>query len=218
MKYKVDAVIFDFDGVIIDSGADIAHAVQHTLQKFNRPVLAVDQIIIYTGHGAEYLVRQSFKGSSEELILEALPAYTKYYLENALVETTLYPHVKQALEVIKRNMDHKIALVTNKPENIARKILAGLDIADYFDAVLGPESVKKMKPDPEGIGKVLAAFRIAPKNAIMVGDSHTDVEAGKSAGTYTCGITGGLGNKAELIASIPDFLIDDMAQLLEHLE
>lgn len=218
MKYKVDAVIFDFDGVIIDSGTDIAHAVQHTLQKFNRPVLTADEIISYTGHGAEYLIRQSFKGCSEELIMEALPAYKKYYLENALIETTLYPHVKQTLEVIKRKMHYKIALVTNKPENIARKILAGLDIADYFDAVLGPESVEKMKPDPEGIGKVLAAFKIAPQNAIMVGDSHTDVEAGKRAGTYTCGITGGLGNKEELIESNPDFLIDDMLQLLEHLE
>lgn len=217
MKCKVKTVIFDFDGVIIDSGADIANAVKHTLNVFRRPVLPMSEIISYVGHGAEYLIRKSFQGSSEELIKQALPAYRKHYLENALIETRLYSNVEETLDVIKEHI-HKIALITNKPEDIAEIILAGLDIKDYFDIVLGPESVIKMKPDPEGIRRVLATFGIAPKNAIMVGDSHTDIEAGKSAGTNTCGVTYGLGNRKELIQSAPDFLISDMAQLLEHIE
>lgn len=217
MKYKVQAVIFDFDGVIIDSGLDIANAVKHTLKRFSRPVLTTDEIISYTGHGSEFLIRKSFQDCSDDLIMQALPAYNKYYLENALIETRLYPHVKETLGLLKGHPGYKIALVTNKPEDIAYRILAGLDIEDYFDAILGPESVKNMKPDPEGIRQVLAAFQITPNNAVMVGDSHTDIEAGRNAGTYTCGVSYGLGNTEELIQSGPDFIINDMSQLLEHL-
>lgn len=217
MRYKVDAVIFDFDGVIIDSGADIASAINHTLKMFKQLTLSKSQIVSYTGHGSEVLIRKCFKNCSEELIIQALSAYNKHYLENALIETELYPNVKQTLEVLKRQMRCKIALVTNKPEHIAHRILKGLKISDYFDAALGPESVKKMKPDPEGILKVLDSFQVTPQKAIMVGDSHTDIEAGKSAGIYTCGVTYGFGDNAELIQSGPDFLINDMARLLEHL-
>lgn len=218
MKYKLNAVIFDFDGVIIDSGADIINAVQHTLKQFQQPVLPTNQIISYVGHGAEYLIRRSFPDCNEGLVMQALQAYRKYYLENALIETKLYINVETALQVIKKEMGCRIALVTNKPEDIANRILAGLNIKDYFDLVLGPESVNEMKPDPEGIIKVLSAFGIHARNAIMVGDSHTDIEAGKSAGTNTCGVTYGFGNREELIQSAPDFLISDMAQLLDYIE
>lgn len=218
MKYEANAVMFDFDGVIIDSGADIAHAVQHTLDLFNRPVLSKDEIISYVGHGAEVLIRRSFKDCPEELIKEALPVYKQYYLENALIETMLYEHVHDTLEILKGQKGKKVALVTNKPENIARRILEGLNIGKYFDLVLGPESVKKMKPDPEGIMKVLATFGIEAEKAVMVGDSHTDIEAGRSAGILTCGVTYGLGNTDELIKSSPDFLINDMASLIGYIE
>lgn len=218
MKYKVEAVIFDFDGVIINSGADIASAINYTLEVFKQPLLPQTQIIGYTGHGSEVLIRKCFQNCSEELIRQALLAYQKYYWENALIETELYPNVKEILEVLKEHMGCKIALVTNKPEHIARRILKGLKIDGYFNAALGPESVKKMKPDPEGIVKVLASFEVLSYNAIMVGDSHTDIEAGKSAGTHTCGVTYGFGDNAELIRSGPDILIDDMSQLLQHLE
>jgi HAD superfamily hydrolase (TIGR01509 family) len=140
-------------------------------------------------------------------------------LENALIETKLYPNVKETLKDIKEHRrDKKIALVTNKPEEISKKILAGLGIRQYFDLIMGPESVKKIKPDPEGIRKVLDTFGIVAEKAIMVGDSYVDVKAGRSAGTNTCGVTYGLGNKKELIKAAPDFYISDMSQLLEHIE
>jgi phosphoglycolate phosphatase len=219
MKFKVNVVIFDFDGVIIDSGADIASAAQHTLKVFNRPVLSKEEIISYVGHGAEVLIRRCFKDCNKEIIEQAIPFYKKYYLDNALIETTLYPNVKEMLKVIKgQGEDKKIALVTNKPEEISKKILAGLGIRQFFDLILGPESVKKIKPDPEGISKVLDTFGIAAEKAIMVGDSYVDVQAGKNAGTNTCGVTYGLGNKEALTESAPDFYISDMSQLLDHIE
>ncbi len=219
MKYPVNLIIFDFDGVIINSGQDIASAAQHVLKLFDRPVLSQEEIISYVGHGVQYLIRNCFKGCDDDFIEQVIPIYRKHYFENAVVETRLYKHVEETLEYIKKTgEDNKIALVTNKPEDLSDKILDLLEVKQYFDVVVGPESVKKMKPDPEGILQVLEQFKISPRQAIMVGDSHVDIEAGKNAGTITCGVTYGLGDREELIKSSPDILINDMAELLTHIE
>jgi phosphoglycolate phosphatase len=187
MKSGINVIIFDFDGVIINSGADIANAVNYALRHFDRPLLPKD-----------------------EIIANAMPVYREYYLENCIIETVLYENVKETLEFFK---DKKIGLVTNKPENLTFKILEELGIREYFKIVIGPESVKKLKPDPEGLLKVIDAFGEEPAKAIMVGDSYTDVEAGRGAGTYTCGVTYGLGSSVELVNASPDFVIDDIIQL-----
>lgn len=219
MKYPVKLIIFDFDGVIIDSGQDIASAVQYVLKLFDQSVLTREEIIGYVGHGVEYLISKCFKGCDDDTIKQVIPIYRKHYLENAVVETRLYEHVEETLEYIKKSgEDNRIALVTNKPEDLTYKILDVFGVKQYFDMVVGPESVKKMKPDPEGILQVLEQFKIPPHQAIMVGDSHVDVEAGKNAGTITCGVTYGLGDREELIKSSPDIIINDMAELLTHIE
>ena len=83
--------------------------------------------------------------------------------------------------------------------------------------VVGPESVKRMKPDPEGILHVLSQFNIPAQQALMVGDSYVDVEAGKNAGTFTCGVTYGIGDTDELIQSMPDILINDLGELIKFI-
>ncbi|MGI5911604.1 MAG: HAD family hydrolase [Syntrophomonadaceae bacterium] len=219
MQYMVKVIMFDFDGVIIDSGNDIAYAFQHVLKQFNQPVLTRDEIVSYVGRGVEYLVRSGFKNCSEEMLKEVLPIYRKQYLDNAVIDTTLYKNVQATLENIKNHLqDKKIALVTNKPENLTRKILDILGIDKYFDLVVCPESVKNIKPDPEGIKKVLQEFNIPARQAIMVGDSDIDIEAGKKAGTYTCGVTYGMGNKQDLIQASPDFFINDISDLLKYIK
>lgn len=219
MKFYVDLIVFDFDGVIIDSARDIANAVQHVLGLFNQPILSREEIISHVGHGAEYLIRRCFNGCSEDIIRQALPIYRKHYLENAVVETRLYDNVESTLKNIKTpELNKKTALVTNKPEDVARRILAVLGVGEYFDMVVGPESVTEMKPDPEGILKVLDSFEIPAQRAIMVGDSHVDIEAGKNAGAITCGVTYGMGNREELFNSAPDIIINNLASLLTILE
>jgi 2-phosphoglycolate phosphatase len=215
MKHKVNVMIFDFDGVLINSGDDIANAINYTLEHFGRPVLSKDEIISYVGKGAGNLIRACFKVYDEALIEKVLPFYKKYYLEHSLVETCLYPNVGEILEAFK---DKGMGIVSNKPEDITLSILEGLGIRKYFEIIIGPESVENMKPHPEGLLKVVGFFNDVPGNAIMVGDSYTDVEAGKAAGTLTCGVTYGLGSVALLEGASPDFLMGDIGQLVEVVE
>lgn len=212
MKPTVNVIIFDFDGVIVNSGIDIANAVNYTLRTFERSELPIDEIIGYVGGGAKALIRKSFEGCDEDTITRALPIYMSYYLENSIINTQLYPNVKNVLHHLRNK---KLALVSNKPEALTRKIIEGLGIKEYFGIVLGPESLKHMKPHPEGLLKVLEAYGEIPEKALMIGDSYTDVEAGKAAGTLTCGVTYGLGDREALLKSNPDFVINDMGRLPE---
>ncbi len=209
-KAKVNVIIFDLDGVIIDSGEDIANAVNHTLEKYGREKLSKEEIINYVGFGGLYLIRMCFKGSDEDTIQKAFVDYKSYYYDNPIVKTRLYPGVEEILERFK---DKKMAVVTNKPQAIAMRILEKFGVLRYFGMVLGPESLKRMKPDPEGLVKVLDHFGEKPELALMTGDSHTDIEAGKSIGTLTCGVTYGLGSREKLLLSSPDFVVDDIRKL-----
>ena len=215
MKLKINTIMFDFDGVIVDSGADIVHAVQYAQNYFGKPVLSAKEITGYIGKGVEYLLKMSFKEYSEDFLKDVKPVYMKYYMDNAVVNTSLYSNVKETLEAL---AGKNLAVITNKPENLTLKILKELGIRDYFTMVIGPESVSKLKPDPEGLKKFLDAVGCEPAKAIMIGDSYTDIEAGRSAGTYTCGVTYGIGSLSDLKNSKPDFLIDNMIQLLDIVE
>jgi len=212
----IEGLLFDLDGVIIDSGADIVQAVQYTLKLFQQPVLPMDEIIDYVGDGARALIRRSFKYAAPKLIEEALPVYLEYYYAHSLIETKLYPNVEATLRTLQQTRpDMRMAVITNKPEAVSEKILAGLGIMDCFDHIIGPESVIRLKPDPEGILRVLWAWNLPAGKAIMIGDSHTDIQAGRAAGTVTCGVTYGLGDQDALREARADFMIDNLAQLLE---
>lgn len=217
MKLLLDLIILDFDGVIIDSGADITAAVNHTRSLFDLPSLPGPTVIEYIGDGVRALIERSFKGCPPEMLEQALSLYREYYRLHALDETRLYPHVRATLEAL-HGKGKKIALVTNKSEPLAELILTGLEVRSYFDLVVGPESVQRMKPDPQGVIKVLDEFQTAARCAIMVGDTDSDIEAGRRAGTWTCAARYGLGDKENLLESRPDLIIDDIAELLAHIE
>jgi phosphoglycolate phosphatase len=215
MKLKIELIIFDLDGVIINSGADIASSVNYTLKYFGKAELPEKEIISYVGHGSEKLIRTCFKGEEEELIKAALYVYIGYYLEHCVEKTKLYNNLEETLNFFKYK---KMAIVTSKPEKIATKILKELGISDYFYLIIGPESVEELKPNPQGLLKVLKILKEIPENAIMIGDSYSDVEVGKTACVHTCGVTYGLGDKSKLIMSSPDFLIDDIGKLKEFIK
>jgi len=218
MKRLVSVVIFDFDGVIIDSGSDIANAVQNTLSRFKQPLLSREEVIKHVGYGSEELIRRCFpQNSSEELIKAAHQHYKQYYQDHAVIESRRYPQVEEVLQRLK-SLNKKVALVTNKPEEITLKILKFFNISQYFDMVVGPESLKHKKPHPEGILKVLTAFAVTGSQAIMVGDSWVDVKAGKAARVLTCGVSYGLGNFRDLMETSPDYVLDHLAQLFDYIE
>ena len=208
MKIAVDLIMFDLDGTLADTGPDLADAVNYTRAHFKLEALRNDQVYSHVGYGVEHLLKHSLPQPQpfEEVMRVFLERYEKHLLD----KTVLYPGVLVALDYFH---DKRRVVVTNKMRRLSVAIIRGLGVEDRFDAILGGDSVAAKKPHPALLNEALRRFEVPACRALMVGDGATDVEAGKRAGVVTCGVTYGLGNKKDLAAAQPDYLIEDLNQL-----
>jgi phosphoglycolate phosphatase len=215
MTWKIDAIVWDFDGVVVDTSRDIANAGNFALRQLGLPELPVDTLASYIGGGAEPLVRKMLGERADELFDRALPLLLNRYKEYPFQETTLYPGILEVLEHYAR-AGKRMGIATNKIQPVTLTILKGLHIEQYFDALIGPEDVQHRKPDPEAVNRVLQALGTRADLAVMIGDTAADIGAGKAAGTLTAGVTYGYGTPVEVSGAEPDVLVDSAADLLKH--
>ncbi len=212
----VRALVFDLDGTLIDSKLDLALSVNAALAHLGRRALPHEQIYGYVGDGAPMLIRRALgEAAGEEQCQRALEFFLMYYRAHMLDHTLTYPGVREGLEQL-AGRGLPMAVLTNKPMRFSREILEGLGICRYFRYVYGGNSFQKKKPDPMGVQILLRDFGVAPKEAMLVGDSEIDVLTARNAGTWACGVTYGLGSE-RLADCSPDLLVDSLTDLPNHL-
>jgi len=210
----VRVVVFDLDGTLIDSKVDLAQAVNSTLLHMGRARLTDETIFGYVGDGAPTLVRRALgEGATDEEAEKGLAYFLSYYRAHMLDNTVAYPGVREALEGLK---ERGMAVLTNKPVRFSQAILEGLGLAGYFQYVYGGNSFATKKPDPQGVNVLLRDFAVAPREAMIVGDSDVDVRTARNAGTWACGVSYGFGTDG-LRAHPPDLMLDNLAELPTHL-
>jgi phosphoglycolate phosphatase len=183
-----DTLLFDLDGTLVDSVADLATAIN--LLRGERDLAPLDLATVrgHVGDGATMLVRRSLPETifSPALLQRFLDLYEEHLLE----KTTVYPGIVKFLE----NQRHrKMAVVTNKPYRHSIELLRGLGLLGYFGSVVGGDSCTEKKPHPAQLLQALAELGSSPLNAVMIGDHHTDLRAGAAAGIATCFCSWGLG-------------------------
>ncbi|MCH7767061.1 MAG: HAD-IA family hydrolase [Acidobacteria bacterium] len=209
---RLRVFIFDLDGTLIDSKLDLAHSVNATREHFGLGTLPHDTIFSFIGDGARTLIQRALaEGASEEQIEPGLAFFLQYYREHMLDNTVTYPGVREALERLAG--EHRVLTVlTNKPVRFSRAILDGLGLGDCFRLVYGGNSFERKKPDPIGVQTTLREVQAAPEEAIMVGDSPTDVLTARNAGAWVCGVTYGLGSHL-LDRRALDLCVDSLTEL-----
>jgi len=206
----VRLIAFDLDGTLIDSSRDLITAVNAARARLGLAALDDTTVLSYIGHGARDLMRQALGDVATEDAVEAgLRHFREYYAEHLLDFTRPYPGVIPALERLK---GLTLAVLTNKPLRFTTPIVEGLGLAPRFARVYGEDSFPRKKPDPIGMQALLTEFGVAPREALIVGDSEIDMETARNAGTWACGVTYGLGSH-RLHLCPPDLLISDMAEL-----
>jgi len=210
--------IFDLDGTLIDSRADIAGALNLALARMEMPALAEAQIADFVGEGVQRLVERALheitgRQPGSQVTQNLITLFREEYGQHLLDQTRLYPGAKEALD---RLTWASFAVVTNKPEGFSRRILDGLGVGNRFCSIFGGDSVQKRKPDPEALLKTMNACRATPSETAMVGDSSVDIQAGKAAGVTTCGVTGGFRPRQELEAAGCDLIIENLIELANH--
>lgn len=213
MESRYDLLVLDLDGTLIDSSLDLALAVNATRKRFGLDPLSLDQVAGYVGNGAEMLIRRSLQpDATDRSVQDGLQFFLQYYRENMLVNTKLYPGVREALEIW-RAAGKKMAVLTNKPVRFSQDLVAGLGIADYFARVYGGNSFETKKPDPFGLNRIMQELRVAPARTLMIGDSSVDVQTARNAGTTCAGVTFGL-RPQDFERYPPDALVDDLREIV----
>lgn len=209
-------LIFDLDGTLIDSRLDLIHSVNAMLRHCERPELPDDVIASYVGDGAPMLVRRAIgEAASEAELRAALDYFLGYYRLHKLDHTVVYAGIPEVLARLAEpvNGTHRLmAVLSNKPVNPSRDIVQALGMGDYFVSVYGGNSFPTKKPDPLGVQTILQETGIAPADAIMIGDSGIDVQTGRNAGLWTCGVTYGFAPHT-LEDGPPDVMVDKPSEL-----
>jgi phosphoglycolate phosphatase len=207
---SVRALIFDLDGTLIDSKADLVQSVNATLRENGRDAISGEAVASFVGSGADTLIRLALgKDAVDAEVKDALAYFLQYYREHMLDNTVLYPGIMEALEALAA---HPMAVLTNKPVRFSRALLEGLGIDRYFRFVYGGNSFERKKPDPMGALAVARDFGVMPGEVMVVGDSDVDILTARNAGMWACGVTYGLG-MAGLRDTPPDLLIDNLTEL-----
>jgi phosphoglycolate phosphatase len=228
---SIKLVIFDLDGTLIDSRLDLVHSVNAALRHIGRPELPDDVIASYVGDGAPILIQRALGGEvvDDALVRQGLQFFLSYYREHKLDHTTVYGGVFEALQSIQNsprqssNGNHRsnsndvtrqMVVLTNKPVVPSRAIVEALGMGPFFSQIYGGNSFATKKPDPEGARKLLEESGVRPEEAVIVGDSHVDVETGRNAGLWTVGVTYGFAPHT-LYGDPPDVLVDTPGELVE---
>lgn len=202
--------VFDLDGTLIDSGDDLAAAVNATLDRLGLPILPAGRVIGFVGHGMRRLLESSLEasvpGRSPELLEAATGVFRESYRRGLLDRTALHGGVETMLTGLAR-AGVRLSLLTNKPREFTEPILAGLGIDGLFsDLVCGGETAAP-KPDPAGALRLVERSGLPAERTVLVGDSAVDVETARRAGIGSCAVTWGLRDQAELRAARPDHLV-----------
>jgi phosphoglycolate phosphatase len=207
-------VVFDLDGTLVDATRDIATAVNVALGRAapDLPQLAEPTVRAFIGEGVHSLLARVSAHVGRPQLAEALfPAYVEAYGQHLLDTTRAYPGVAQTLDTL-RLRGHRLAVLTNKPGDFSRAILAGLGLATCFTRVLGGGDGVPRKPDPAGLLRLVAEHEVTPRQTVLVGDSAIDVATGRAAGVTTIGLSYGL-DPDGLRAARPALLLDDFRAL-----
>jgi phosphoglycolate phosphatase len=210
-------VVFDLDGTLIDSAEDIKTAVNRTLARLSPglPPLPLERVRSFVGDGAKLLLERCLgEVGLDREPGSVLPLFLESYRGCLLDTTRLYPGVT---ETLLRLADRDLAVLTNKPGAMSRRIVEGLGLGGRFVRVYGGDDLPARKPDPVGLVRLLDEVGVAPQQAVMVGDSAVDVRTGRAAGVRTIGVTYGF-DTDRLLAEGPDRRIDDIRALPEALD
>jgi phosphoglycolate phosphatase len=207
---KVDLMVFDFDGTLVSTGADLIQAINYTLNALKLKKRREKEILSFVGDGISKLIERALGQDHIKYHEEAMSIFSEYYRQHLLDNTKLYP---QAEEVLKNFENMTKAILTNKRYNFTLAIAQGLNIAKYFVEIIGADSAPFQKPDRRVIDYLLNKYGVAKENTLIIGDGINDIAVAKNSGILSCAYLNGLGNRQDLLSLNADYYCDDLLEI-----
>jgi phosphoglycolate phosphatase len=201
--------LFDLDGTLLDSAADICAAVQQVLSEHVSEPLPFEYLKSFVGFHLDEVFTDVLPEATREQLDDLIGRYKSTYLARKHASTRLYPGVVEALA----NLGGRKATATTKGTPTTRAVLDQFGLLAYFDHVQGTDGFP-CKPAPDVLLRSIAALGAQPEVCVFVGDSAADMEAGRRAGVRTCAVRYGYGKPEALARWEPDYWVSDLRELL----
>lgn len=212
--------VFDLDGTLADTAPDLVATLNVLMDREGLPRLPLEQARDMIGAGGRALIEQGLAAAGREITparLEALyQAFLVHYAENICVESRLFPGTAEALDRLKA-AGFVLAVCTNKVETHSLRLLEALGIAGRFAAVCGRDTFTVFKPDPGHLTLTIAQAGGNPGQAVMIGDSRTDIATAKAARTPVVAVTFGY-TDTPVHELAPDRVIDHFDELFDAVQ
>lgn len=210
-------ILWDLDGTLIDTLEDLAEAVNHALRLRGLPLHGLDEYRKMVGHGVRNLVMQALEASLQEindkLVDEALADFKEYYQAHIDVHTRPYPGMPELLSELQAK-GIKMAVASNKFQEGTEYLINEFFPDIQFVAILGNRPGYPLKPEPAIVEEVLSKGNIGPQDAVMVGDSPTDMRTAANGGIEAIAVSWGYRTKEELAGNRIVDTVEELGRLL----
>lgn len=211
-----DAILFDLDGTLLNTIDDIADSMNWALARLGWPTHTVDEYKRFVGDGVDKLV---LRAAPEEAVqpgrLAAIKSlYNDRYSSHSADRTRPYDGALDAVREL-RAMGLSLCVISNKPDDQTKDVIANWFGYDAFDLVAGGGAGFPLKPDPTLALHLLKNIGTTPERALFVGDMHVDIETGVNAGIDVIGASWGFRGRDELIAAGAKYVAASFPELVE---
>ena len=210
-----EAILFDLDGTLTDSGPGITKSVSYALEKMGRPCEDLEKLAVFVGPPLLDMF-QSFAGFTEEEAREAIRYYRERFVPIGMFENSVYPGIEETLAALKKK-GYRLAIASSKPEPYIHQILEYFGIKDYFEVIVGPPLGDKGITKADCIQEALRLLGLdtQKERVLMVGDTSYDVEGARQIGLSCLAVTYGYGKREDLEASKPLAMVDRPEEILD---
>jgi len=211
------AVMFDLDGTLADTLADITNVGNYMLEKFDLPPMQEDRYRYLAGLGMHYLVSEALGDGNQHLVDQGVELAKAYQMEHGIDLAGPYPGVPQLLDqLIERKL--KLAVLSNKQHPATQLVMQKLFSKWSFDAIWGVRPEYEPKPDPSSAKAMASELGIAPKNWLYLGDTDVDMQTATGAGFCAVGVLWGFRDESELRDNGAQHIIKHPSELLDLLQ
>ena len=211
---KINTVVFDLDGTLLDTLADLANSVNFALKENGHPERSLKEVRRFLGNGIENLMRHSVPdGTEEKVFQQTFLSFRSHYMEHCLDLTQPYEGILPLLEALKEKQI-KMAIVSNKLHPAVQELNQRF-FADYIASAVGESATVRRKPNPDAVVAALKELNSHKEEAIYVGDSEVDWATAQNAQMKCICVSWGFRDRTELEHLHPDFLVDHPLEILD---
>jgi phosphoglycolate phosphatase len=208
-------LVFDLDGTLVDTAPDLVDTLNVVFASEGLPTVPYDQARMMIGGGAQAMLVRGLEADGRavtpQLMDRLFADYIAHYTNHIADRSRPFPGVIDALDALALR-GHRFAVCTNKLERLSVLLLRALDLADRFAVICGQDTFGIQKPDPEMLRRTIAAAEGASGDAIMIGDSETDIRTAQAAGIPIVAVDFGYSERP-VAEFTPDCVISHFTQL-----